>query len=575
MLKGLSLKILQKRLFILMLLLIFTSISSLLLSASDVNLELYKKWSFEKRSSILGILDLNADGLYEVLIDSPEDNSIICLSYTGEEIWRYPILENPSIVHGNLSTDICDEIVVASSIETPIYSTLISCLNYKGELLWEKTVDFDILEPLDIMDFDNDNKNEIVLIGDESVFTLDEEGLIKNLAEIGNDIIPILGHMYSRKLPLIIDYSNDRVYELLFKIDDSFLCYNLTGDLQWNYTIIEPGSEDRYLEIDPVAGDFNGNGEIEIFCLYIVEESKLEANKILQLNTSGGKILNKEIIYKFIREDVSALRDVNSDGIFDFVFTAKDEDIYCVSVNGSLVWSNEGYYEGGCCPKTDLFIFDLMEDNKTEIISNMFANSFGFIVLDSNGNLLRDDLYPENSWRIKALIDFDKDDINDFLMEEDGIVCCYGIETDKKKSTERGYEFNSLIHNYEYLDQDFDYLSDIHETINNCSITNLDTDNDNFLDGWEIQVGLNPLYDDRNIDSDNDGISNWDEIHEYHTSIFLEDTDGDGILDINDKVEVEPIREASFFLSAVILSSLLMALIISRIKKRKTEVKED
>ncbi|MCG3258857.1 MAG: hypothetical protein H7644_03870 [Candidatus Heimdallarchaeota archaeon] len=574
MLKDIVINVKQNRNFILILCLIFTCSFTLTLSKGSVDLELYEKWRYEKRSYILGILDLNADGLDEILINSPDENSLVCLNYAGEEIWRYPILENPSLVHGNLSMDICSEIVVTSTIRKPIQSTLISCLNYKGDLLWEKTIDFDILEPLDILDFDNDNQKEIVLIGEESVYTFDEVGSIKYLAELGNEIIQDLYYHYARELPLIIDYLNDEVYDLLFKIDDSFLCYNLTGYLFWNYTIVEPGSEDRWVKLGPVASDFTGDGEIEIFCLYLVEESKLEAIKVLQLNTSGSEILKKEIIFTFFWDKITSLRDVNSDGILDFVIVSHQDGLHCVSVNSSLVWSDKEIIDW-CCPNIDLLIFDLFGDNRTEIIANMYNDPEGITILDSEGNLLEEGLYPDNKWRIKAFMDFDLDGFNDFLLEENGRVCCYGIITDKSKLTERGYEFNSLIQNYRYIDQDFDYLSDMHETIYNCSISDSDTDNDKFLDGWELNVGLNPLLEDSNLDSDNDGLSNFEEISEYHTSIFLSDSDGDGISDINDKNEIKTLGEASFnIFSVVVLSSVIVILVITRVKKKNFEVKK-
>jgi len=54
------------------------------------------------------------------------------------------------------------------------------------------------------------------------------------------------------------------------------------------------------------------------------------------------------------------------------------------------------------------------------------------------------------------------------------------------------------------------------------------TDNDGFLDGLEVQIGLNPLINDADEDEDNDGLSNYEELKTYHTSIFTSDTDKDG-----------------------------------------------
>lgn len=45
----------------------------------------------------------------------------------------------------------------------------------------------------------------------------------------------------------------------------------------------------------------------------------------------------------------------------------------------------------------------------------------------------------------------------------------------------------------------------------------------------QYAIGMNP--NDKTTDTDGDGLSDWDEVHIYHTSPYLADTDGDGIPD--------------------------------------------
>jgi hypothetical protein len=45
----------------------------------------------------------------------------------------------------------------------------------------------------------------------------------------------------------------------------------------------------------------------------------------------------------------------------------------------------------------------------------------------------------------------------------------------------------------------------------------------------QYAIGMNP--NDKKTDTDGDGLSDWDEVHIYHTSPYLADTDGDGIPD--------------------------------------------
>ena len=64
------------------------------------------------------------------------------------------------------------------------------------------------------------------------------------------------------------------------------------------------------------------------------------------------------------------------------------------------------------------------------------------------------------------------------------------------------------------------------------AVTSIDTDDDGISNADEIEYGLNP-YDgsDAELDFDSDGLSNKDEILVYHTDINNPDTDGDTIFD--------------------------------------------
>ncbi|MHA1259334.1 MAG: hypothetical protein ACTSRO_06790 [Candidatus Heimdallarchaeaceae archaeon] len=81
------------------------------------------------------------------------------------------------------------------------------------------------------------------------------------------------------------------------------------------------------------------------------------------------------------------------------------------------------------------------------------------------------------------------------------------------------------------MDSDGDYLDDLTEQFYQTNKSISDTDSDGFVDGWEVQVGLNPLIDDAKEDKDNDGLTNYEEAKTYHTSLFTADTDKDGLLD--------------------------------------------
>ena len=80
-------------------------------------------------------------------------------------------------------------------------------------------------------------------------------------------------------------------------------------------------------------------------------------------------------------------------------------------------------------------------------------------------------------------------------------------------------------------DQDKDGLADVEEESLGTNVTNPDTDGDQCYDGWEVDMGLDPLDPlDGYYDNDNDGLLNYQEFN-YHTDPLDSDSDDDGFSD--------------------------------------------
>ncbi|MFX1513975.1 MAG: hypothetical protein ACFFCQ_15455 [Promethearchaeota archaeon] len=80
-------------------------------------------------------------------------------------------------------------------------------------------------------------------------------------------------------------------------------------------------------------------------------------------------------------------------------------------------------------------------------------------------------------------------------------------------------------------DSDDDGLTDGNEVkIYTTDPLKADSDRDGMPDGWEVEMGVNPLINDSNSDPDNDGILNFNE-YQYGTHPFDPDSDSDGIPD--------------------------------------------
>ncbi|MHA2161260.1 MAG: M28 family peptidase [Candidatus Thorarchaeota archaeon] len=94
------------------------------------------------------------------------------------------------------------------------------------------------------------------------------------------------------------------------------------------------------------------------------------------------------------------------------------------------------------------------------------------------------------------------------------------VEADGILDSEQFWLDNSFF----ALDDDEDGLSNGLEIIYGTSISNSDSDEDSIPDLWEVENGLDPLYNDAQSDLDNDGLSN---LLEYEIGTSPEKTDSD------------------------------------------------
>ena len=125
-----------------------------------------------------------------------------------------------------------------------------------------------------------------------------------------------------------------------------------------------------------------------------------------------------------------------------------------------------------------------------------------------------------------------------------------------------GVEVNTYGSDPRLTDTDADGLTDAQEAALGTSLNNSDSDGDGLLDGWEVANSFNPLStpgcgesdvdtdgdgltnlqeqaagsNPKNSDSDGDGLSDSEEVLNYHTNPLVADTDGDGM---NDKQETD------------------------------------
>jgi Bacterial TSP3 repeat len=114
-----------------------------------------------------------------------------------------------------------------------------------------------------------------------------------------------------------------------------------------------------------------------------------------------------------------------------------------------------------------------------------------------------------------------------------------------------------------YNDYDDDGLTDSDElNFYNTNPYNADSDGDGFSDGEEVQNGYNPLGEGllglEFMDTDSDGLSDYDELNFYNTNPYNADSDGDGFSD-GEEVQngYNPLGESMSIYSDELLTALV------------------
>lgn len=113
-----------------------------------------------------------------------------------------------------------------------------------------------------------------------------------------------------------------------------------------------------------------------------------------------------------------------------------------------------------------------------------------------------------------------------------------GLYTPGSAQTLAGATFVHRL--YKNIDEDQDGLTDLDETnLYGTDPKNADTDSDGMPDGWEVDNSLDPLINDSSLDTDEDGLSNILEFEKL-TNPNSSDTDEDGENDLIDNLPLVP-----------------------------------
>ncbi len=124
-----------------------------------------------------------------------------------------------------------------------------------------------------------------------------------------------------------------------------------------------------------------------------------------------------------------------------------------------------------------------------------------------------------------AIADLNGDNITEILMgSDDDSLYCFNVSGVISSGEQRWWRYGGSPSNAGTPDSDGDYLDDVTESFYECSPTNFDSDNDGLSDGEEVYfLNTNPFDDD----SDNDGISDGAEIDAGTDPLVNDSSDDD------------------------------------------------
>ncbi|MHA1116440.1 MAG: hypothetical protein ACTSPJ_09740, partial [Candidatus Heimdallarchaeaceae archaeon] len=446
------------------------------------------------------------------------------------------------------------------------YDNSIYLFDTDGEKKWSKSLPS---EGIVAYDFNDDGIDEIIgtKSSDYTIYSLNSQD--------GSELW--INEMAVNLNPLPIDLDQDGIVELIALSTDndkseSYINYinGKTGEVEEQVTVDQRFFTNSYYEFfpeTPAVGDFDGNGVLDLIFLAF---SYAYSVATLIYSADGYRIA------EFDEGSLTTPTIVDPDGNGRTEIMIRDySGIFCYEVTGSTSGKNIWYKERGNIANT--MVVDTDGDLLDDISEEFYGSDKG--KEDTDGDTLLDGIEIIGSGSSPIKQDTDGDGLTDDVEYELGF-------NPRLNDLDLDYDDDSLT-NYDEVfvystnpmsnDTDNDLLLD-NEEINTygTSPTNNDTDADGVIDGeevhtygtspsdndsdddgmedgYEVLYNLDPLVNDSygdidsdgllnieeftynsnssNVDTDNDTISDGDEVHTYGTSPTNNDSDGDNLTD--------------------------------------------
>ncbi|MBD3192984.1 MAG: PQQ-binding-like beta-propeller repeat protein [Candidatus Heimdallarchaeota archaeon] len=491
-------------------------------------LTMTEQWSFETMDYVdasPAFLDVEKDGAPEILIGS-YDGYFYCIDQNGSEVWSYnindPISSSPTIA--DLNNDAIIEIIFGTNNGSVV------CLNETGDWQWTYSTGVGIfLNTAGVADLNNDGKLEVVITSnDGKVYCLDYRG---------NSVWIFNGDASYESSPAFEDLNDDGNLEILVgTTSGNFTCLNHTGDLEWHYMAggsITSSAIVADLQIDGPSGTKEilfGSHDGYLYCL-----------------NSTGDLQWREFL-DVIDYSSPIVADVNNDFIFDIIVNA-GSSVFCLNETGHILWS----YETKNIIYSSPVVVDLMGNGQLEILVSSMDETL--YCLTANGRFIGNFTTQGPILSTPLIKDLDADGIVEIIFGSwDYKVYCLELPGLSSTGNAPYYCFRATVFRTGAPDTDGDFIDYITEVFYySTSIMSIDTDSDNLdeyseihlfgtnptnpdsdgdemTDGYEVENGLDPNFNDNMADPDNDALEN---LYEYRNGTRADDpdTDNDGLED--------------------------------------------
>jgi len=417
------------------------------------------------------------------------------------------------------------------------------CIDNTGSLVWSENIGSIIYSSPTIADLDNDHTFEIIIGAEDGyLYCYDENGVFQWSYYTGDSIY--------FQTATVVDINDDGYLEIFIASLNGVHCLDFLGNQEWTYAL------GVTFFATPTFADLDDDGELEVLVG--------DTNGYFHCLDSAGAVI---WIYNTYSEigSTPAVADLDDDGYLDIVVGTIGGEVICLDYTGSLQWTadiyaqvlysniviadidNDGYleiiygtYEYVVCldytghwkwcyyASFEAFLAapvlaDLTGDGKLEVI---IGSDLGYLYCFASDGKILGSFYADTTiFSTTLVLDIDDDGIVELIFGNlGGDLFCLDLPDLGPTGETPYYTFGGTIFRTGYPDTDGDFIDELTEDFYGIDPFDTDSDDDSLTDWEEI---IYYQTDPADNDTDGDGLDDGEEVDTYLTNPLNADTDGD------------------------------------------------